>query len=290
MITLPIVGGLGNQLFILAFGLYLIHEQSEDVSFFVDRNRAGNQTHGQNVFVDLDWNAAKAIEPNWRQTPFAFRADEVLRNLGIRRLSPGPFGRLVSESFLINRDGKVKDGLGERLVCRGYFQSPTYYRAIRHRGLLESIEPRIRTSWYQDKLQEIRSNDVASLHLRLGDYRKKSVNRVLSKEYYLKAMENLESSTTFVFSDSIDAAREFLSDFENTRSLRFIDPPRESRAIESLSLLSQAGRLICSDSTFSWWAASTGNRSKEIYLPSRKWISQNAPQSSDDTMVRVIEA
>jgi hypothetical protein len=56
--TLPIDGCQANQLFTLLFSLYLVHEQSGVVSFFGERNRAGNRTYGQNVLSDLDWDAA----------------------------------------------------------------------------------------------------------------------------------------------------------------------------------------------------------------------------------------
>lgn len=281
MIILPVVGGLGNQLFILTFGLYLIHLRSQKVTFYLDKKSKGNQTHDQNVFTDLDWSAASLAEPTWSHTPLAFRAAEVTHKLLREYLGVELSKRFLSEASVVENDRIFEHQEVGKFVCRGYFQSPRYYQSIRRKNLLTEISPRRKTEWYAEEITRFKSKPLAALHLRLGDYTSKSVNRALPVEYYIEALKNLESETVLVFSDSIGEAREFFRQTRHASRLYFVDAPTQSRAVESLSLLSQASELICSDSTFSWWAARTGRTGKRVIVPKGKWLANSLECDKD---------
>jgi hypothetical protein len=72
------------------------------------------------------------------------------------------------------------------------------------------------------------------------------------------------------FSDDIIAAKELLRNLEISIPIQFAEP-QDNNPEESLMLMSRSTVLIMANSSFSWWAAQLGNRSKFVVCPS-KWF------------------
>ena len=99
---------------------------------------------------------------------------------------------------------------------------------------------------------------------------------LLSSEYYNSSLKFiLENSSAnysrvLVFSDDIDKAKKLFSKIEVSLPVQFAESP-ENSSEETLMLMSQSHALVVSNSTFSWWAAQIGNKSKFVVCPS-KWF------------------
>jgi hypothetical protein len=116
-----------------------------------------------------------------------------------------------------------------------------------------------------------------SVHIRRGDYMNSLDSfGVLSSKYYNSAIEfTLENSSTsfsrvLVFSDDIAVAKQLFSELNISLPVQFAESP-ENYPEETLMLMSQSDAIIISNSTFSWWAAQLGNKSKFVVCPS-KWF------------------
>jgi hypothetical protein len=123
--------------------------------------------------------------------------------------------------------------------------------------LLESID---KTTEFL--LEESRSLDQAwiptstysSIHLRMGDFLEVGPERILDNAAILRAIEAIgleETGEFMLFSDSIELASELLT----RAGINHVRPPTEMSALESLVVMGSSSNLICSRSTFSWWAA-----------------------------------
>jgi hypothetical protein len=120
------------------------------------------------------------------------------------------------------------------------------------------------------------------MHVRRGDYSKPE-NRefgMLSQEYFLDSLEllrnqaELRNTEVWVFSDSLEAVKaEFGKSGEH---FRFVEPPVESTAAESLLLMANGAAIIGSNSTFSYWSALLSTH-QNVIAPSKWFRSREDP-------------
>ena len=123
------------------------------------------------------------------------------------------------------------------------------------------------------KIKEIiLKTESISVHIRRGDYKKN--NMVLSKDYYLKAINLISSKVVhpvwIIFSDDIEFVK---NNYFFEGKAVFIDDSLGMRDFEQLMLMSKCKHNIIANSTFSWWGAWLNkNRNKYVVAP-RKWFS-----------------
>lgn len=106
--------------------------------------------------------------------------------------------------------------------------------------------------------------EYSAIHLRLGDYWKfegptSLISNVIEDFYIEKALSKylFEKSKILIFSDSVSHAKQLLSRYEAKYNLEYVD--NDSTPIQTLKLLSGANKIICSGSTFSFWASYFSN-------------------------------
>jgi hypothetical protein len=273
MIHIPVFGGLGNQLFILAFAAYNKIILGHDVRLYMDRPRRSNQMHGQNALVDIIWPEKFEIIDSIKKLPIRYRFGEILRGLNLPSVSkiliPGKF---IGESECMEMIVENTLQLNERYYCRGYFQKAKFQSELASRGIFTNLLPREKTQWYSEIIDKLSATSFTAMHLRLGDYLNPSVDRASSLSYYEKSLQICENKNVVIFSDEPKKAFKLLQHINSNKKLVFLDPPIKSKAIESLNLLSNADEIICSDSTFSWWGASLGRKKSLVVVPFDTWV------------------
>ena len=114
------------------------------------------------------------------------------------------------------------------------------------------------------RFEEAQESDIVAVHLRLGDY--VSLHETygsLTVNYFEAAMSKARGADLWLFTEDKNAVP---SDI-----LRAINPSRVLDAadiespLQNLALMSRCSTIVCSNSTFSWWAAFlAGNRAKVI--------------------------
>ncbi len=236
-------GGLGNQLFIwnLAHNLENKYECKVDIIF----PKSGSDRVCE-IFrlVDLCNHRIEVRQSNSLNYAFAF-FDRIIRK------SPR-IGKIISEIFSIAQTKLPSEELSysskpPRFV-KGYFQSPALVEEtleLYREELLFATKISVKNSEYSN-LEMIK---MKMLHIRRGDFIvNKATVGLLSIEYFSKMIK--EGENVIIFTDAKKDDPEVVDSFPN--SLIFGSDSMD--AWTSFSLLSHAGHLIASNSTFSWWA------------------------------------
>ncbi len=116
------------------------------------------------------------------------------------------------------------------------------------------------------------SDNAVAIHIRRGDYMDKTnydvFGRVCTESYYQAALAKMEqivqSPVYYVFSNDIEWAKRMLAD----RNVVYIDWNKGKDSWADMALMSKFRNLIIPNSTFSWWAAWLGRKSKTVLCPS----------------------
>lgn len=253
------MGGLGNQLFIVAAGYAASNATGLPLYLPVlNKERNKHNTKGLNynetVFKHF------GIHLNVNESAILYEAHA-------QRYTPHTFNRI--SGFAAWHPSTIQP----RTLLDSYYQ---FYPAI------EPYEEELRAAVLKG-LEQIREklsdrfepDDAAFLHIRRGDYVDHPTihyNQPLS--YYEEALLALPTSIQriLVFSDDIEWVKQQPL-FRDTSRFQFV--PADLDEIQSLALMSLCSEgAICANSTFSWWGAFLGAHAKRspVFVPSR-WIS-----------------
>ena len=234
-----LTGGLGNQLFQFFAALKLL-----------ESHRFENFQYSLSYF-----NSANNIRD--------FELDKVL-NIGINSLcfeNSKSFDRLYFKIF-----NRLNDNLARYLRC---WNGNDSFKCLNNHSLtmagyfqnLEYLPARDRVRDFFKNRIEARHDSIA-LHLRRGDYLN-SVNGsygIVSIDDVLKAMRTIDNGTSeiIIFSD-VDLRKPILSLMsKRERDRLFFAADVCENSLAEFFLMQASRIIICSNSTFSWWAAFSG--------------------------------
>jgi hypothetical protein len=289
VITVSLMGGLGNQMFQYAAGKALAEHHGVglviDRSGFRDPKNRSFLLHKLNVpeatsdFIDVSAHQDRAIN-HFSRARWRLRADRMLAKAGLRALT-APANSYREPHFHFDRRFET---LGPETSLFGYFQSEIYFSSIAEQ-LPRFFEPRDQFGGVaRIAADRIDGNALpVSIHIRRGDYTQASttsVHGLLGENYYLKAFELMEARLgshrfdLFVFSDDLDEAKQVL---------RFIPPVRVNyvqsdieRPWEDMALMARCQHQIIANSSFSWWGAWLNRSPGKIVVAPRHWFAPAA--------------
>lgn len=261
-VTVLIQGGLGNQLFQLAWMHYL--KNNYNLNVYADMNLFNQQKqHGAISFLSLLGDSI--LFPTVEKSIVTFDNMYVskitrscLRNLHIRSI---PHFLLFDYDALTTWEYCIK--AASLPYHYGYFQfvdAALYSREV----FLSYIKMQ---HSYSYKKCEHRFSDCVGIHIRRGDFlTSNNPFHVPSQlEYIKKAMCKFEGRDFVVFSDDINWCK---INFNNVSNIEYFSG---SSAIEDFIGLMCCQDYILSGSTFSWWAALINkNRDTKVILPCSK--------------------
>ncbi len=274
MIVTRMDGGLGNQMFQYAFGLYLAHKHQTELALDLNSYQSGPQ-HGytldrfQITAQPLTATLSQQLPKRYRRPASTesntWLPDWLNRSL-LRRVKERPFG--FHEKYLKARAHSY-------LV--GYWQSEKFFPGMRDE-LLEQFTPAARLS--DDSLRVVESMQTApsiALHIRRGDYLTHSetarIYEQLSLDYYRTSLERFaqqnEHVQVFVFSNDLAWCRKHL---QLRFPTHFVDHTDQHSAHEDLIMMSRAMCNVIANSTFSWWAAYLNNRRDRTTFAPSSWF------------------
>lgn len=269
MIGVKIWGGLGNQMFQYAFGLYLAERRGEKAFFFTDIDK---EAVLDILFfkVSIEYLSAEALQKkgydfqNYFLYRFKRKMIQILPFLNKKILveNVSPFRSDVSDSYSL---------------FDGYWQSYKY---------LEPIESKLREQFvlkandYTDLelYTEIRNVTSVSLHIRRGDYLKgknTAIYENVSMEYYEEAIgyfsRALASPQFYVFSNDLDWVKNNLKMPANLPFVYVNNANTTNAALADLHLMSSCKHHIIANSTFSWWGAWLNPSGDKKVIAPKKW-------------------
>lgn len=229
-----VCGGIGNQLFQIANGF------------------AYSQKHNKQLLINaIGWSAGQGTHPdNYKDTIF--------KNFEYVVDAPKTTWRAISEKRFNYDELPYANG---DVSLSGYFQSLKYFEKY-----AEDFEMML-------DIDITDSYDVTSLctgvHVRRGDYLGYSKHNICNRKYFEDAFDYLGVGDTqiHIYTDSPEyVAKEFEG---STRNMAIVD---EKDDVKCLTHLSSYDNLICSNSSFSWWAAFLGRYNENIIVPDR-WFN-----------------
>ena len=253
LITVRIVGGLGNQLFILFFGLavstVLGSKLLIDDKFIV----FGSNPDRKIEIINLKFGR---IQFEFKKSYFQPRAI-IKRSLIVRRMLWHIFNSqryLVSEKMVAEANFKFKSGQ----TFSGYYQDWFYADYIHEATGNLSIDLSNPSASYEKLNSESKNNLPICIHVRLGDYLNfPEIYSILPEHYYLNSINYLNPSGEFPIWVFIESKGELVTHYPNLLALtnKVIDRSVGVSDSESFALLQESQSIVASNSTYSLWAA-----------------------------------
>lgn len=237
-VYIQLVGGIGNQLFQVAAAY------------------AYARTHHKFLVIDQSkWVAGQGKNPDTYK-------NNLFKNFKYSNYHAGEVTHIHEKRFnydpLPYHDGHV--------CLHGYFQSIKYFEPY-----IEELKEIINLDGYGcvDYSWLERPKNVA-VHIRRGDYMNlKHIHLVCGTEYFTNNIKKFPNHQINVFTDSIDYVKQEFSDLD----INIIDTKSE---IQDFQLMSIHDNMICSNSSFSWWASFLNNKKQQIIVPDR-WFNNFEP-------------
>lgn len=253
-----LLGGLGNQMFIIA-NLY---------SLSIDRNMNYCVTNFTNSCTK------RKEESLWLKTIFKDVSKVLKRPKDVKT-------RYKERGMKVQ---KIPDSKGKGLEIYGYFQSPKYFEHNKEKiiELFTIYKKEIQKDL--DKKFNMKNKKTISLHIRRADYLiLQHAHVVQTEEYYKKGLEKLceelkynsindmnDEYTFVIFSDDINWCK---NDSILLKSLKNVCYMEKNTAIQDIYLMSMCDHHIIGNSTFSWWGAYLNkNEDKKVIAPSH-WFN-----------------
>ncbi len=273
MIITRIDGGLGNQMFQLAYGKYLAKLHHTELRMDISSYAAAPQ-HGY-LLNRYATTAQVATSQQLRSIPRRYRLDGRLQ---LRDLIPA--GWLPASELRRHKESPFGFhprhlAVGNHRYLVGYWQSEKYFPGMRGELLQEFqlLEPlSVVSRRVEERLRDCRS---VAVHVRRGDYvSSASAAQIychLEIDYYRQAVldwaQQHPGIQVFVFSNDIPWCRQNL---QLPFPTHYVEHNSASAAHEDLELMRQANCCVIANSTFSWWGAWLNERKdKVVYAPSR---------------------
>ena len=175
------------------------------------------------------------------------------------------FENAPDDTFIINEKRFNYDKLPNNdssVILSGFFQSLKYFEEFSEEFITKLQLPNIQHDFLQEK-------NVA-VHIRRGDYLQyKDIHYVCNSQYFKTQLLRFQGFQQHTFTDSIDYVKiEF-----NEYPLNILKTDSE---LDDLILMSKYDNIICSNSSFSWWASFLGKKKTQIIVPDR-WFNNFEP-------------
>jgi hypothetical protein len=278
------MGGLGNQLFQYAMGRAVAHRRRTVLK--LDIEQLEQDSLRSYTLHHLNTVAEVALEcERTRVTGETLRGWR--KSLFVRLQRRLPYFRRTT---IYEKQKFVYDPNLKKVPCNvylsGYWQNQRYFRSIQNLLRQELTLKRPPSVPSQALLQQIRSIEAVSLHVRRGDYvsnPKTYQNHGLSSlAYYAQAVNMIAHHTQsphfFIFSDDIDWVRQnMMLDFPTT----YVTHNGTERDYEDFCLMSQCKHHIIANSSFSWWAAWLHDDGQKVIIAPERWFRVDKFDTSD---------
>lgn len=269
LIRVPLIGGLGNQLFQYAGGLAITKNTFAEIQYFDDLIRG-----------------SKLLRITPRKVAIESLLGDGIVTLGKFEVSKMILKRFTNKNYWLN--DSVEKPLDLSRISRntraisGYFQSRFLVDQV-----IDQVVDQLKSSdIFSPMVPKFQLNEI-TVHMRLGDkLTRKDIQYFgrTSVDYYIKGIQQLCTDDEYdminVVSDQPDVARHLLKDVERKYNLYF---SRGLSEIEDLSLISHSRGIVMSCSSFSWWGARLAavHLNTHVVAPSY-WLKN--PSGFDDHM------
>lgn len=302
-IVVKLHGGAGNQLFQLAFALWLGKQTNCEVrldEWLIDLPERGIR---RNCVIE-ECAASRLLLP-------ARKYEWLLSILSGSRFARSRAATIIRRIMGVNLVSELETEISNDLVLNrivrnqqnifiGYWQNYRFASEVQGE-LLELLDWKISADDICAIIGEqiAKTETAVSLHVRRGDYTKMASAPVLDINYYHRAIvtiidhlatqklspaEEPQKITLFVFSDDLQWCKSKLpaviDSIENDHfsiSLVFVDGNNSQNAHKDLCLMRSCRHHILANSTFSWWGAWINPRVDKAVVIPHPWMPDRKP-------------
>jgi len=289
--TVDISGGLGSQLFQLAFAIYFLRLSKKQK--IKRRLVFKEETSSENTYFNTIFKGLFRVIPEDDYNKIAFNSYHLLDTVQaphratLHKYIEPPYK--AREHIVLNGYYKTfkyfGDALREKMINIVYSNEDIMYSAYyKYRGILD---------YFGDNTKD---DDMVSLHIRRGDYLSlENYNYNLDMSYYKDALGIVKRKNVVIFSDDIEWCINYFNDYANrdgeyniyyVSSKIFSDEELASgttsiAAIEFV-LMSMYKHNIIANSYFSLWASFISYYKKKIVVAPKRWYSCDGCKEYDE--------
>jgi Glycosyl transferase family 11 len=275
VVTVGVLGGLGNQMFQYATARAVA--QRNGASLLLDWRAFDAYTLRRPGLHRWNIDAQTAAHTQLRRHPrWAIDLSRRVRPLG-RVLGCHVEKSLAFDPHVMRLKAPVH--------LSGYFQSERYFAEIRHL-LMNQFSPRLPlSSAHRAMAEAAAASPSISVHVRRGDYvseaRNLAVHGSCSVAYYARAIEMLQSrygpATCYFFSDDLDWVREHLP--RPAQSV-YVEGNADAPEVD-IHLMAACRHHVCANSSFSWWGAWLGWHPDKCVVAPARWFAAEELDAGD---------
>lgn len=285
-IRLLIKGGLGNQLFQFgaAFSLAkkinakvlvddLLLQNFNDESKVAKRPNELTSFHSDLKFLKREKNLLNDLvrKASNLECYFGDRYPGLLSKLG-----------MFSNEYKINPE--IFNEINSSVKINSYCNRPDFFNNHRDELVKTISNLKFKSSWFVEIQNEIIRAKPLGIHVRLGDYKNlKNIYGTPDLNYIISAKKLIENLNglrpIWLFSDEPELAQAIIGN--KIKFDHIVNNDKSSQAIEHLLALSTCESIICSNSTFSWWAGYIGttfHREKLVIFPRPMFSTEEIPE------------
>lgn len=279
MITVMLMGGLGNQMFQFAAGFNLASKLNSKLQLNTNLLESPRNINERTVLRKYDLEIFDLPKCSLSNKPI----NNYFLKRQINKLLPyGKKSYLVEKHF--HYDPSINSLRNKNLIMEGYWQSPKYFEDTK-----EEIKLIFRLSegdLIQDSkliLDEIKNSNSICLNVRRGDFVNDPLLGTMPLEYYRKAINyfqnKYENTKFFIFSDDIEWCE---NNFKFLMNKRIVGHEHKGYKFKNyLILMKLCKHFIIPNSTFAWWSAFLAEfEEKEVIVP-EKWFKSPYLNSKD---------
>ena len=274
MVTVKLIGGLGNQMFQYALGRHLALQNNTvlrlDLSALLD--------HGP------------TIQHTFRNFELpAFAINCILKDKNRHSIIQRIYDRLIRLKNITETghsfNAAVLQARGN-LYLSGYWQSEKYFEAISSVIRQDFTFKQPPDAANRQLLEQIKACNAVAVHFRRGDYISNPLTNqfhgVCGPAYYRQAIammeEKVEGPHYFVFSDEVQWVKE---NFKFTGGHTFVDINHAGKSFEDMRLMSFCKHHIIANSSFSWWGAWLGAHPDKTVIAPLNWFNDTVIDTID---------
>lgn len=277
-VIVGIWGGLGNQLFMYAFGRAF--SLRHNAQFFIDPSSLFEWGCSQNppfrkYELEMVFSLRPTIVPRARfqrniPIPLLAKITNYSNRIFPRLIGKVGYWRYVEERhFQFDPDIFNMDFAG-KVYFSGFWQSEKYFKEKEAEIRSDLVFRHPLAGRLIEIKRAITSSNSVCLHVRRGDYLLNPEVNVCGQDYYDRAVALMKERagkdiTIFVASDEIAWCRENL---RIEADHFFIDAEQSG---DALYLMSLCRNFIMANSTFSWWAAWLSKDEKKTVIAPKNW-------------------
>lgn len=246
-------GGIGNQLFIYSAAVYLGEKHSFTPVF-------------QSLGIDHGESISEMGLPGRFMGKFQSKLYRLDKKLNYK-ISKRALQAISSSSSVTHSPIEIN---GKSYVS-GFFQTAYYASHLKANGYFDELIRKEPNSALIQKCLEITNSNATIMHLRFGDYLGAAASLGnLAPNYYesiFASHKEVSGNPIFVMSDDFHLAREYIKELPDL-DFRMLDKYDGLRSTDLMKLFGSADRVICANSTYSWWGAFLSSRAQKIWVPS----------------------